>query len=275
MIKIKTNTKIFFATIISKIITLFINKKRVIKRNNIKYDLDLSEGIDLRIFLNFREERGLFNLKNILPKKGKYNFIDIGANIGTVSLALSNEFKNSKIYAIEPTDYAYNKFKKNLSLNPNLNNNIKSYQLFIGKQPLKNIFASWKLNFKKDDKHYVHKGLKKETNGKSITLDNFVEKIGRKIDFVKIDTDGHEYEVLQSGIKFLKRDKPIIHIEFAPYLHSEYGFFTENIIDLIQKKLNYEFYTENLNKIKNIREYSKTIINTSENFFLLIKGKKK
>lgn len=275
MIKIKTNTKIFFATIISKIITLFINKKRVIKRNNIKYDLDLSEGIDLRIFLNFREERGLFNLKNILPKKGKYNFIDIGANIGTVSLALSNEFKNSKIYAIEPTDYAYNKFKKNLSLNPNLNNNIKSYQLFIGKRPLKNIFASWKLNFKKDDKHYVHKGLKKETNGKSITLDNFVEKIGRKIDFVKIDTDGHEYEVLQSGIKFLKRDKPIIHIEFAPYLHSEYGFFTENIIDLIQKKLNYEFYTENLNKIKNIREYSKTIINTSENFFLLIKGKKK
>ena len=275
MIKIKTNTKIFFATIISKIITLFINKKRVIKRNNIKYDLDLSEGIDLRIFLNFREERGLFNLKNILPEKGKYNFIDIGANIGTVSLALSNEFKNSTIYAIEPTDYAYNKFKKNLSLNPNLNNNIKSYQLFIGKRPLKNIFASWKLNFKKDDKHYVHKGLKKETNGKSITLDNFVEKIGRKIDFVKIDTDGHEYEVLQSGIKFLKRDKPIIHIEFAPYLHSEYGFFTENIIDLIQKKLNYEFYTENLNKIKNIREYSKTIINTSENFFLLIKGKKK
>ena len=36
--------------------------------------------------------------------------------------------------------------------------------------------------------------------------------------------------------KALKRDKPIIHIEFAPYLHSEYGFFTENIIDLIQKK---------------------------------------
>ena len=275
MIKIKTNTKIFFATIISKIITLFINKKRVIKRNNIKYDLDLSEGIDLRIFLNFREERGLFNLKNILPEKGKYNFIDIGANIGTVSLALSNEFKNSTIYAIEPTDYAYNKFKKNLNLNPNLNNNIKSYQLFIGERPLKNIFASWKLNFKKNDKHYVHKGLKKETNEKSITLDNFVEKIDRKIDFVKIDTDGHEYEVLQSGIKFLKRDKPIIHIEFAPYLHSEYGFFTENIIDLIQKKLNYEFYTENLNKIKNIREYSKTIINTSENFFLLIKGKKK
>ena len=274
MIKIKTNTKIFFATIISKIITLFINKKRVIKRNNIKYDLDLSEGIDLRIFLNFREERGLFNLKNILPEKGKYNFIDIGANIGTVSLALSNEFKNSTIYAIEPTDYAYNKFKKNLNLNPNLNNNIKSYQLFIGERPLKNIFASWKLNFKKNDKHYVHKGLKKETNEKSITLDNFVEKIDRKIDFVKIDTDGHEYEVLQSGIKFLKRDKPIIHIEFAPYLHSEYGFFTEDIIDLIQK-LNYEFYTENLNKIKNIREYSKTIINTSENFFLLIKGKKK
>ena len=274
MIKIKTNTKIFFATIISKIITLFINKKRVIKRNNIKYDLDLSEGIDLRIFLNFREERGLFNLKNILSEKGKYNFIDIGANIGTVSLALSNEFKNSTIYAIEPTDYAYNKFKKNLNLNPNLNNNIKSYQLFIGERPLKNIFASWKLNFKKNDKHYVHKGLKKETNEKSITLDNFVEKIDRKIDFVKIDTDGHEYEVLQSGIKFLKRDKPIIHIEFAPYLHSEYGFFTEDIIDLIQK-LNYEFYTENLNKIKNIREYSKTIINTSENFFLLIKDIKK
>ena len=42
--------------------------------------------------------------------------IDIGANIGSVSLPLANMFKNSKIVSIEPTIYAYSKLKKNVSL---------------------------------------------------------------------------------------------------------------------------------------------------------------
>ena len=48
-------------------------------------------------------------------------FVDIGSNVGSVALPLAHQFKSSKIYAVEPTFYAYKKLLKNVKLNPNLN----------------------------------------------------------------------------------------------------------------------------------------------------------
>ena len=48
MFYLSTKSKIFIAYIISKILVLFLgNKKRLISRNNIKYEIDLNEAIDL------------------------------------------------------------------------------------------------------------------------------------------------------------------------------------------------------------------------------------
>ena len=58
------------------------------------------------------------NIKTLLSKKnGSLTIIDIGANIGSVSLLLAKILKNSKVFAIEPTNYAYNKLSENLKLN--------------------------------------------------------------------------------------------------------------------------------------------------------------
>ena len=271
MILIKTNTKIFLATLLSKFFRIFFPKNLITNRNNLNYNLDLTEGVDLRIFLNFREERGLFNLVKLLDLNKKYNFIDVGSNVGSVSLELSKLFQNSKVYSIEPTNYAIKKFKCNLDLNPANKKRIRLYQYFIGNNSKRETYSSWKLDFKKKNKHYVHGGSKRSTNNKFITLNKFVKKIGKKIHFIKIDTDGHEFEILKSGVQFLKKDKPIIHIEFAPYLHREYGYTTNKIIKLIKNELKYEFYSESLEKINNIFKYAEKIEKTSENFFLINK----
>ena len=120
----KTKYKIILAKIIYLILKIFISKIRYVKRNNIKWKLDLSEGIDLSIFIFGTSEKKIYNLKKIFKKKSKLIFLDIGANIGSVTLPLARIFNNSYVYSIEPTSYAFRKLKKNFSLNPSLSKKI-------------------------------------------------------------------------------------------------------------------------------------------------------
>ena len=127
----KTNTKLFFAKIILKLLLVIgFNKNLIISRNKIKWDLDISEGIDLSLFLfgSFQKKLTLsiFNLiKNQKNQFSFFNIIDIGSNIGDKSLSLTKmlldqNIKNFKVFSIEPTNYAFNKQIKNIKLNPKL-----------------------------------------------------------------------------------------------------------------------------------------------------------
>ena len=210
-------------------------------------------------------------MKQLFKPSEKLTIIDIGANVGSISLPLAKIFNKSKIFAIEPTNYAFKKLTKNLNLNKYLKKNISLNQLFLSKisKPTK-VWSSWNFD-NDDDKHKQHLGtlhsIKKESY---ISLNNFIKlKKIKKVDFIKLDVDGHELDVLKSGDKFLKINKPVIFIEIAPYLYPEFGYKCSELITHIQK-LKYSFYNEDLKKIKNISGYIKKIAHGgSENFFLL------
>ena len=269
---LKTKYKIGLAKIISKLITNFISRNQTVVRNKIKWNLDLNEGIDLSVFLFGTSEKKIFNLKKILPKKDPpLIIIDIGANIGSVSLVIAKTFEESKVFAIEPTNYAYNKLSKNLSLNDDLKNRVFLRQLFItDKKKPKKVFSSW--NFEKsNDKHEKHLGALKEIKQNSyIGLEKFIQNENlKKIDFIKLDVDGYELDVLKSGEKFLAENKPVIFIEIAPYLYPEFGYSCEELIEFIEK-LNYNFYDENLRKVSNIFNFVSRIKDgSSKNLFLI------
>ena len=133
MLKFSTSAKVYFATILSKLIIFFLRKKKfLISRNGIKYNVDLEEGIDLGIFLNLKNEKKLFKVKKYIDINGKSLILDIGANIGSVSLPLAQNFNNAQIYSIEPTIYAFKKLKENINLNPKLKKRIKTFKFDFG-----------------------------------------------------------------------------------------------------------------------------------------------
>ena len=103
-----------------------------------------------------------------------------------------------------------------------------------------------------------------------MTLTKFINlKKIKKVDFIKLDVDGHELDILKSGEKFLKKKNPVIFIEIAPYLYPEFGYECSELITYI-KKLKYSFYSEDLKKISNIDNYIKNITyGGSENFYLM------
>ena len=83
-------------------------------------------------------------MKYLFKSDSKLTIIDIGANIGSISLPLAKIFDKSKIFAIEPTNYAFKKLNKNLNLNKNLKKNIFLNQLFLSKiKRPKKVWSSW------------------------------------------------------------------------------------------------------------------------------------
>ena len=268
----KTKYKIFIAKIISKLLTIFISKNQIVKRNKIKWNLDLNEGIDLSVYLFGTSERKISNIKKLLSNKNSSpTIIDIGANIGSVSLLLAKIFEKPRIFAIEPTNYAYDKLINNLKLNKELENKIFLRQLFItnNKTP-KKVWSSWNFDRSKD-KHQKHFGNLKEIKKNSyIKLDQFIKDENiNNVDFIKLDVDGHELDVLNSGENFLRKNKPIIFIEIAPYLYPEFGYNCLELINFI-RKLGYIFLDENTKEIANIfDQIDKIKDGGSKNFFLV------
>jgi len=266
----QTKNKILIGGIISKIICFFLSKKQFVKRNGISWQLDLTEGIDLSIFLFGSSEKKIVNLRKIFNSDKKLIFLDIGANIGSVSLPLAKLFNNALIYSIEPTNYAFNKLYKNLSINKNLKKQILINQLFVSdKKYPKKVWSSWNFN-KNKNKHHKHKGNLKSIKANSrVSLDDFI-KINeiKRVDFIKLDVDGYEMDVFKSGKKFFKKNKPVIFIELAPYLYPEFGYSCFDLIKFI-KKIGYNFFDENLKKVTDIEKTINSIDDgSSRNFFL-------
>ena len=273
MFNLSTKSKFIVGSLISKILIFFLgNKKRLIERKNINYEINLKEGIDLGIFLGIKNEKNLFKIKNYIDPKKKNTIVDIGANIGSVSLPLAKLFHSSTIISVEPTYYAFSKLKKNLSLNPNFKKRIRIYNSFISNKKRKINFTHSSWNFSSDSKkHKVHLGILKQTSNKTQSLSELIKKQKKKIDLIKIDVDGYEIDVLRSGKEIINKYKPVIYFEFAPYLYKEFGYSSKILINFIKRDMSYLFFDENFNEVKNINEIAKNLNDRSKNFFLIHK----
>ena len=147
--------------------------------------------------------------------------IDVGANIGEYSKYIL-ENSDSKVIAFEPMPSSFKKLKKIKNI---FGDRLDAYNIGIGKkEETRNLYydknnlqwANFNSELKKID--YL-KNSKKSVKCKISTLDNFLSKNKKlslkKIDLLKIDTEGFELEVLIGAKKTIKKFKPkYIQIEY-------------------------------------------------------------
>jgi FkbM family methyltransferase len=252
-----TRIKIFIARVLYKIVRLIIRKNPVlVNRGGINYELDLTEGIDLSIFLFGGFQKHVYNHLEI-DKNSKFIIIDIGGNIGSMSLAFAKMFPLAEIKAFEPTHFACERFIRNILLNPKEAERIELIQSFVSNSnddnPKITAFASWKVGGEnnKEEKHAIHLGTAKDTTGISAkTLDWFCTSNDFKnVKLIKIDTDGHEHKILEGAKETLIAQHPIIVFEIGQYVMNEHNVDTFFYLDFLNS-INYElFNSSNLKKI--------------------------
>ena len=95
-------------------------------------------------------------------------------------------------------------------------------------------FYSSPFTFDKIKKFIIGNKKKKYENIKTEKLDNFIKKRNiNKIDLLKIDTEGHEFQTIKSGLKTLKKTKYLL-IEFRQNnLYLNYS--ASDLHDIIKK----------------------------------------
>lgn len=242
-----TRIRIRIANLLYIIVKIFYKKDEVIvTRKKIKYSLNLSEGIDLSIFI-------FGNFQNTITDLERYNLpkemlvFDIGANIGSITLKLAAKYTASKIYSFEPTDYAYFKLLKNIELNPLLSERIKPIKLFFSDKPQEHkdleVYSSWKIDNLSNTAHPLHGGNKQQARQVTITiLDKYCkENMIDHLDFIKIDTDGHELSILKGGEATINEFRPIIVFEMGQYLLNERSISFDEYFRFFEK-IGYKMY---------------------------------
>ncbi len=170
-------------------------------------DLNLVHGefIQNRIFL----ERDYFEIYHlsILKEYIKKNavIIDIGANIGNHTIFFAKECNARKVYTFEPTFKTFQILKENIRIN-------RIDQIVI---PMNVALGSKDSNVEIIVDASDAGSNRVEENMRGDTVMNKLDSLSihDRIDFIKIDVEGYEYEVLMGAEQTIIKDKPDIFIE--------------------------------------------------------------
>lgn len=191
--------------------------------------------------------------------------LDIGAHIGYFTLLLARAVRSGRVYAFEPELKNFKFLSKNIEINKYSNVVLENIalssasgkvKLFLDKNNLGNMSFS-SLNIpQKSSNGYIEV--------KSMTLDEYMNKISNKISFIKIDVQGAEGLVFSGALQTLRRNKPVILVEFWPYGLKNNGTDPLGLLVMLHN-LGYKFFVLDVKNQKLKPKNPIDIMNVSRN----------
>ena len=237
----------------------------------LRMNLNLDDYFENNILWGFYEPHVRESIKSNIKREGV--FIDIGANIGFfTNYSASLVGSKGYIYSYKPNPECVERIRKNLELNEFKNVKILNKALSDSHQTKKFYVG------KQHALSSLHEGSELMELDKTITvqvstLDTEIQSLKIKpenISLIKIDVEGHEFNVFR-GMTGLLKYKPTIIFENNPLAMKECGYslidIWENFIQgseydlyyLNSKKKSTLFSFYNVNKVPldndNIKEY--------------------
>lgn len=215
-------------------------KEVVTRRGGLRWKLDLREGIDLSIYLFGSFEPSVAKTYRTSLRDGS-TVVDVGANIGAHTLPLARAVGASgRVLAFEPTTWAFDKLRANLDLNPDIAGRVCAEQIMLvgeeGVTAPAETYSSWPL-VTGGEVHPEHRGRLMSTGtARCATLDAYLSEAGvDRVDFVKLDVDGAEPEVLAGAEATITRSAPTIVMELAPYIYEGTDRFERLVLFLAEQ----------------------------------------
>lgn len=141
--------------------------------------------------------------------------LDIGANIGITGIAIAQLASQGKVVAIEPVPATYKLLTNNIK-NSN-HSNISTHNFALG-----NKYSEIKMQGNPDnlsgafvaDIHTIDDGYHFSETVKQYRLDEIFNTLGlNRIDFIKMDVEGYELDVLEGATSLLSLHQPTVLLE--------------------------------------------------------------
>ena len=209
--------------------------------NGVFFMPNITEAIGFELFTNGGYEIGLVELLvSKIPIGG--TFIDVGANIGSISIPLAIKRPDLNIYCFEASRNICELLKKNVELN------------HVSNLVIENLAVSDESNLLVeflDDPLYFGKGKMLElkivgsemskSRVRTTTLDSYFSL--PVIGFLKIDVEGYELEVLMGSKRILETDSlDIVYEDWEDEYTGDNGIKSNELSNLLREnsfKLNY------------------------------------
>ncbi len=181
--------------------------------------------------------------------------IDVGANIGLLSCAYAQRlgFLSTQIYAFEAVERNFERLRRNLALNHF--ESVTPFRIALGDQ-------EGELTFHLPDSEFsgnavgdnvlstndFSTAVKESSHVERVpmtTLDRWARTRNiERCDFIKIDVEGAELNVLRGGRDLIQRTRPIIQCEFNRYWLAQQGLGIDDYLSFFST-LNYRAYKDN------------------------------
>ncbi len=192
---------------------------RTFRRRGIRLRTDLSvDDVGRTLYsygcLDYWDEKALLGL---VPRGGVA--CDVGAHIGFYSLLLARLVgPEGKVISYEPVPYTHALLRANLRRNAATN--VLAHPVSVGAQAARVRIApapGGRLGWSLID-------AAGELAAPATTLDAEVERLQiQRVDFIKVDVEGYEMEVMTGAQMVLRRHRPVVMYEINPQALAKHG----------------------------------------------------
>jgi FkbM family methyltransferase len=210
-------------------------KLRTLHGFDLLIDPSQDTGVEYALYCRGTYEEGILDYigKNYT---GQGAFIDVGANIGLMSLYVATHFPDASVHAFEAHPLTMDIFKENLALNHATQ--VTPYAFALGSQEGSGMIYT---------DHGQNRGgaslVGSDTlsEGFEISLHRLDDLQLNPVEIIKLDVEGYELEVFKGAEKTLRRDRPTLIVEVSAGRVHERALSHE-IYDFIQALGAYKIY---------------------------------
>jgi FkbM family methyltransferase len=170
-------------------------------------------------------------------------FIDVGANIGLISLYMLKHVPDITIHAFEPSPHQYGLFKRTLE-----ENHIRAIHLFdsaLSNKEGEVSFFAHDTGCPADGFIDTGRGgVGKTIKVKTTPLDAWWANNGRpKVDLIKADTEGAELLIFKGAKEVLETFSPVVFFEMQEVNYKVYDYDWRDVLQFFES-IGYSVYTE-------------------------------
>lgn len=172
-------------------------------------DPSVDKGVELSLYETGTYEKGILSVikKKINPEG---IFVDVGANIGLMSIFVSHNFPKAQIHSFEAHPITHQILLDNIRLNGC--KNIQTHQIALGSSKGEvELYDNWEVN-----RGGASFKVKKGNQGGHIVASDLLDNIlNVAVSLIKIDVEGAELEVLLGAKELIKNSSPALIIEIS------------------------------------------------------------
>lgn len=138
---------------------------------------------------------------------------DVGANLGAHTVALASLVPQGMVFAFEPLWYLHALALGNVARNGHAN--VRTFHAAAGAEPGQLTIPAMDYTIQGEHANYGGMSMLGHATGNQVQVLR-LDDVCQRLDFIKVDVEGMEWQVLQGAQRIIEQHTPILYVENNP-----------------------------------------------------------